>query len=432
MAQGDGSITEVKQPKGKSYSPKHWRVAVSFGTDPLTSKRLKAQRNVRGTKSDACKVRNQLLEDFRNGLNPNAANTTFGDFANQWHKNRVAAEAVTKTRLKREETMVRDLCEHLGSVRLRDIAPQTIETVYARIREQKVEARGKCSGTTMNMYHKLLKQILGKAMDYDIILRNPAAKVEAPKVDPVDRRSLTTEQAQDLLAKVNEAEEEAYSNRIQIEERQQRRGDTSERSYLRGMSQISRVMAVRIAMATGLRRGEVVGLTWKYVDLKRGTIRVAHSVTVYSEVKDPKSEAGKRVLKIDEETVSHLARWKEFQQEELAVLCLEQTDDTPVCCNDKGEIMKPTNFSRWWRDWSKKQGFEGWRFHEIRHSHATHLIASGMDFKTAQHRLGHSSAKLTMDQYAHAMPENDERAAEIIGNLYSSGPKASEELQKTA
>jgi hypothetical protein len=114
MAQGDGSITEIKQPNGKSYSPKHWRVAVSFGTDPLTSKRLKAQRNVRGTKSDACKVRNQLLEDFRNGLNPNAANTTFGDFANQWHKNRVAAEAVTKTRLKREETMVRDLCERHG------------------------------------------------------------------------------------------------------------------------------------------------------------------------------------------------------------------------------------------------------------------------------------------------------------------------------
>lgn len=130
---------------------------MGLGTDPLTGKRLKAQRNVRGTKSDACKVRNQLLEDFRNRLNPNAANTTFGDYANQWHKNRVAAKAVTKTRLKREETMLRDLCEHLGGVRLRDITPQTIEMVYTRIREQKVEARGKCSGTTMNMYHKLLK-----------------------------------------------------------------------------------------------------------------------------------------------------------------------------------------------------------------------------------------------------------------------------------
>lgn len=116
-------------------------------------------------------------------------------------------------------------------------------------------------------------------MDYDIILRNPVAKVEAPKVDPVDRRSLTTEQAQDLLAKVNEAEEEAYSNRNQIEERQQRRGDTSERSYLRGMSQISRVMAVRIAMATGLRRGEVVGLTWKCSASSRRTTRRSAAMT---------------------------------------------------------------------------------------------------------------------------------------------------------
>lgn len=259
--------------------------------------------------------------------------------------------------------------------------------------------------------------------------RSPA---EAPKVDPLDRRALTADQDRDLLAKVDAAEEEAYANRIQIKERQKKRGDTSECSYLRGVSTINRVMAVRIAMATGIRRGEVMGLTWKYVGLQRGSIRVAHSVTMFCEVKDHRSEAGKRMLKIDEETVRHLARWKSFQAEELAVLCLEQTDETPVCCSDKGEAMKPANFSRWWRDWSKKQGFEGWRFHELRHSHPTHLIASDMDFKTTQHRLGRSSAKLAMVHYAHAMSENDERAAQIIGNLYSSEPSASQEPKKTA
>ena len=68
MAQGDGSIREIKKPDGKSYSPKHWQICVSFGIDPVTGKRLRVQRNVQGTKSDAVKVRNQLKAEHENGL----------------------------------------------------------------------------------------------------------------------------------------------------------------------------------------------------------------------------------------------------------------------------------------------------------------------------------------------------------------------------
>lgn len=191
----------------------------------------------------------------------------------------------------------------------------------------------------MNMYHKLLKQILAKAVDYEIILRNPADKVKAPKVDPVDRRSLNVDEGRDLLAKIDEAEEEAYLRREEIEERQLKRGDDSARSYLRGISTIGNVMAARIGLATGMRRGEVMGLTWGHVDFERGVLRVEQSVTVYSEIKGPKSEAGKRELNLDEKTLEQLKRWKAFQAEELAILRKEQTDATPVCCTDKGEFM---------------------------------------------------------------------------------------------
>ena len=88
-------------------------------------------------------------------------------------------------------------------------------------------------------------------------------------------------------------------------------------------------------------------------------------------------------------------------------------------CNDKGEFMAPTNFSRWWRTFAKENGFEGLRFHELRHTQATQLVSNGVDMKTIQHRLGHSSATLTMNLYAHALPENDIQAAQLIGNLFS-------------
>lgn len=215
----------------------------------------------------------------------------------------------------------------------------------------------------MNMIHKLLKQILNKAVDYDLILRNPASKVDAPKVDAVDRRSLTTAEARTLIAKVDAAESAAYAKRDGIERRQARRKDTEQHSCLRTLSAIGNVMAVRIGLATGMRRGEVLALTWDRIDLEQAYIQVEKSITVYGEVKDPKSEAGKRTLNIDEATVEHLRSWKAYQDSELAKICIERTGETPVCCSDKGEFVNPTNFSRWWRGFAESAGFPHLKFH---------------------------------------------------------------------
>lgn len=83
------------------------------------------------------------------------------------------------------------------------------------------------------------------------------------------------------------------------------------------------------------------------MDLSRDTLKVEQSVTTYGEIKGPKSEAGERELRLDGKTVKHLAKWKTFHAEELATLCKEQDNETPVCCTDKGDFMQPTNFSRW-------------------------------------------------------------------------------------
>lgn len=324
---------------------------------------------------------------------------------------------VGTSRLKREESMIANLNRYIGEIRLRDLTPQTIESLYAQLRIDKLAEGGKCSGTTMNMTHKLLKQILSKAVDYDMILRNPCDRVKAPKPDTAERRSLTVEEARRFLAKLDE-EEAAAIERLDT---MGRRKDY-ERTRLQGLSSAGNVLGVRIALATGMRRGEIVGLTWGNVDLAHSRIRVRQSVTVYDELKEPKSEAGKRLVTIDALTAEHLKAWKQRQRAELEKICIEQGDDTPVCCNDIGGFMNPRNYSRWWSTFAERCGFEGLRLHELRHTQATQLVASGMDMKTVQHRLGHSSASLTMNLYAHALPENDERAANLIGKLFSSEP----------
>jgi integrase len=101
-----------------------------------------------------------------------------------------------------------------------------------------------------------------------------------------------------------------------------------------------------------------------------------------------------------------MCRW---QQENLPHKTWPQHDF--VLCNEKGERANTNTFEHWWRSWADGNGWPGLRFHDLRHSHATILIANGVDVKTAQMRLGHSSAEVTLSIYAHAIPLADSAAA---------------------
>ena len=95
-------------------------------------------------------------------------------------------------------------------------------------------------------------------------------------------------------------------------------------------------IGTRIALATGLRRGEVFGLTWKSVNLRQNTITVAQTLTKEGEIKDPKTDSGRRTISIDENTASHLKMWRNREREELAKLAIKLGDATPVCCSERG------------------------------------------------------------------------------------------------
>ena len=186
---------------------------------------------------------------------------------------------------------------------------------------------------------------------------------------------------------------------------------------VRGIHQLGCIMAVRIGLATGQRRGEVFALTWADVDLEAATIRVGHNVTNKDVVKTPKTDAGIRTIAIDPLTVERLAAWKAFQADQLAKICVRQTEDTPVCCSDTGGRYRVDNFTHWWSTWRRENGFDGLKFHELRHTQATLLLANGVDVKTVQTRLGHANASITLDWYAHAIPGNDHAAADMLGGL---------------
>ena len=173
---------------------------------------------------------------------------------------------------------------------------------------------------------------------------------------------------------------------------------------------ISSIIAVRIAIATGMHQGEILGLMWK--DITFGDvceINVRRAYTPALKLKEPKTKSGYRTIAIDLLTEEHLRAWKQLQAECLDTLgkAFAQTEDTPVCCSNIGGLYDPTNFYGWRNGFRKQAGFPTLRFHELRHTQATQLLANGVDVKTVQTRLGHANASITLNWYTHAVPEND-------------------------
>lgn len=404
MAKGDGSIFELKRGV--------WKVRVDWGVNPVTGKRIVKSRNVHGTKADARKVRDEMRQERDNGLLADGDKMTLGEFVQIWADSRRTAGKARPESIDEDCARLMHVTRILGGVSLHEINALMIERAYALIQQQ--DGLG---GTSLNRIHSLLKNVLQKAVDYGFIARNACERVDAPKRSEPDRSALSASECARLARCLDDAEHVAQEETFAKERRQVERGNLFGRVSIRGLSRLSNVQAVRIALATGMRRGEIMGLEWRHVDLAERTITVSQSRTKRGENKSPKTKAGIRVIHIDQTTASHLRRWKIEQASLLRRVSIRQDGLTPVCCTDAGGYIDPSNFERFWRSFRKKYGFDGLRFHELRHTQATQLLANGVDVKTVQARMGHANARITLDWYAHAVPENDAKAAELMGDL---------------
>ena len=407
---GDGSIYQAKDKNGKPI-PNCWRISVSFGSSG--GGRQRVQCTVHGTKAEAKKKRDEIRRQHEEGLAIDAGKVTVSEFIETWLEARQTTGKVSESTIKNYRARLKTIEPYIGKKKLNKVTAAEIERAYAQLKAKK-----NLSGTTLNKLHILLKSVFEKACDYDLILRNPCNKVESPSVDKPDRKSLTQEEGAKLLHELDMEEARIMTEMDEKEERQVKKGNQFDRSSIRGLANLGYTIGTRIALATGLRRGEVFGLTWKGVNLRQNTITVAQTLTKEGEIKDPKTGAGKRTVSIDENTAAHLKTWRRRQREELAKLAMKPDGDTPVCCSERGEWVDMANFERWWRAFRDKAGFAGLRFHELRHTQATQLLANGVDLKTVQDRMGHANGAITLNWYAHAIPENDQRAAQLVGDLF--------------
>jgi integrase len=389
---GAGTI----QRRGKAT----WRIRFNLGRDPVTGRyRYSNWRTVHGSKATAQQALAEYRQELECGLRPDADRMTFREYAELFHESRKATGGLAPGTVRQERQVLGHIYRYLGDITLRDIDAMTIDAMLTRHHKD-----GGSADQSRRMYAKL-RQVLADACLKDCLMRNPADKVKPPKASRPDMRFLDQKEVARLLGALESSMSNCHNKY---------RPDDERRAFTH-----CHVTAVRLALATGMRRGEVLGLTWGCVDFEEGTVRVMQQMTLDG-IRETKTSQSKRVISIDDDTWKHLQRWKAAQADYLGGLGIGQDDGTPVIANEVGGFHDPSGFSRWWRSFRGRYGFEGLRFHTLRHSQATLLLVSGgCDLKTVMGRLGHSLASTTLDLYASVMPGKDRDAARFIGSILS-------------
>ena len=325
-------------------------------------------RNAGRTLDEAKAAKAQLETEMRGGQIGNApARLTLGDYlTKRWlpskEVNLGSAESVRnyKYAVARVEKLI-------GAIRLAQLSALDLEDLKVNLRKSRL------SGTTTNLIFVVLKQALRQAVRWGLISRNPADMVDAPRKD---RREFDMPSAEAIMKLIETADATPH-------------GDL-----------------VYIALATGMRWGELVALRWADVDF------------VHSQLLIPKSKTARGVRPVALGPAS-LQRLQEHRIEQMAFFRKNGGAGSQwVLLTETGARLNQGNFNvRWWQTIRKNAELPKLRFHDLRHIQTTMLARAGVHPAVMQERLGHATSKTTLEVYSHVNASDQVRAAGAVESM---------------
>lgn len=191
---------------------------------------------------------------------------------------------------------------------------------------------------------------------------------------------------------------------------------------------------IHTAVYTGLRRGELVALRWSDVDLDRGVLYVRQSMQRLGGqfvFREPKTKKARRQVVLPRPTIAVLKAVRRQQAENKLRLGPEYKDHDLVFCNPDGTPLDPGELSHRFANLAKKAGYPGLRLHDLRHTHATLLLAQGVHPKVVQERLGHENISTTLDIYSHVLPGLQEAAVRGLEQALGDGRRLGDGLSES-
>ena len=362
-----------------------WRFRVDL-VDPATGKRRQPQRTYQ-TKREAESGLAQWLVDIKRGTAVDRSKMSVAAYLDYWLET-IAQHRVRATTLASYRQIIRHrLVPSLGAVALQKLAPAQVQTCYGWLLESgRSDGRGATlSPRSVRYAHAVLRMALQDAVKLGLVSRNVCEAATPPKAARPQVKYWDIDEVQRFL-------------------------------HIAANDRFGTLWL--LALHTGMRRGEVLGLRWQDVDLDQSMLRVRQSLVQSGGVlafQEPKTASGRRTIALDAASVAALRQLRAEQMEQRLKRGPEWQDHDLVFATETGAPLHPSNVNRHLVALMAKAGVTRIPFHGLRHTHATLLMMNGVDPKVASERLGHAGIAITLQTYSHVVPGLQREAADIVG-----------------
>ena len=358
---GEGSIYEHKRNGKKvGYRGAYWIHTADGPKRRYVQGKTRAEVNQKLTKA---------MANRNGGFIFDAGSLTLGEYLERWLMNCVRGTVRSSTFEGHKHIIRPYVIPALGRLKLKSLNPTHVRNLY----REKLDSG--LSAATVRKMHGILSKALKQAVLDGLVPRNVCEAVKPPKVERKEINPLDKEQARALIEVAS--------------------GDRLEALYV-------------LAVHTGMREGELLGLKWEDVDLERGVLRLRHGLvreggkTALGDLKTPKSRRSVRLTRAAVEALrSHLER----QLEEMERTGSLYQSGGLVFATQTGSLINPSNLrNRSFKPLLKRAGLRDICFHDLRHTCATLLLSQGTHPKLVQELLGHATIAMTLDTYSHFLP----------------------------
>ena len=361
-----------------------WAYVVDVGRHPTTGARRQRTKTGFATRRAA----EEALACVIAGIDPLVVvgAMTLGEFCRQWLDGHCPTVKATTAKGYRER-LEWYVLPRLGHVKLRDLSPLHIQTLWTDLLANGRTRGGGLSAVSIGGVRRVLRKVLNDAVAWELIDRNPVLRVKAPRIESNEMHTWSAHDARRFLDRT--ADDRLHALWV-------------------------------LAITTGMRRGELAGLRWIDIDLDAGLIalrntRVAvqHAVHEY----EPKSRTSRRSIAIDALVVAVVRSHRRRQLEERLAWGAAYHDTGYVFTNEDGQALHPNRITLLFRRLREDLALPPVRLHDLRHTSASLMLTAGVHPKVVSERLGHSSIAITLDLYSHVIPGMQADAADKLGAM---------------
>ncbi len=358
-----------------------WSISIYLGKDKKTNKKKYKWYTVRGDKKDAEKFLTEKLRELDTGTFIDSKDINVRQYLDFWYEQHCLNNLSPTTYESYRRNLDNYILEELGHIKLEDLKPMHLQFFYTKCSKKGL------SNKTILYFHRIIHCALNQAIKWQFIIRNVADCVDTPKPEKYKPLVLNNKEITELINVISNTD-----------------------IYI----------PVMIAIYTGMRRGEILGLTWKNIDLAQGTLNVVQALyptengLIFS---SPKTENSIRKISMPLTLINILKEYKIKQQTIKNRLGNNYNDLDLVCSQIDGNPIHPTRLNHKFRDLLKQNNLPLIRFHDLRHTHASLLLKEHVEPKVISERLGHSNIRITLDIYSHIYEETNMEVADTFDKL---------------